>query len=288
MTITAGPIADGAIADGGASGSEANLIVTVPGVTLAATATVEIAATAALTLPGLGVTAKAVNIGKVWAGDCGWIGASGQALYTLLGHLPLGAAWLAWRIVGKTAYKLMTALAAVYDTMTEAMCKLTAEIDPRTTSELLPEWEAAVGLPDACLPTATQDYERRRLIMLRLSKRRWTTAQDWIDLAALFGISITITPGWRVQKPALYAACYPKRYDLFPKLGRFRVYIDITNVAFTGYTYGADADAATGYAITYGTTDPRLIALYCIFDRIRPANVVIIWNENPRALPCVD
>jgi hypothetical protein len=222
---------------------------------------------------------------------CGWIApAAGKSLDALQRHLPIGVAWLAFRMPGKVAYLLIKALARAFDDAWDFLCKVAAELDPRTTTELVGEWERAVGLPDACLPKATTIEERRAQIMFRLAKRRWTTAQDWHDLAELYGLEIEITPGWLVQKPALYGFEYPRRYDVFPKLGRFRVYIDLIGIEANGYPYGA-AGGAPGYGTTgvpYGLQLQGFDAFRCIIERVSPANVVVIWNDNPLRNGCYD
>jgi uncharacterized protein YmfQ (DUF2313 family) len=43
---------------------------------------------------------------------------------------------------------------------------LERESDPRYTLELLPDWERAWGLPDACFPTATTIGERQRMLVM--------------------------------------------------------------------------------------------------------------------------
>lgn len=206
----------------------------------------------------------------------------GTARETLTAHLPTGMAWDAFRTPGKVAYRLLTAFAKSFDDMSAALCRMILELNPYSTEQMLPEWERSVSLPDPCLPKAVTLDERRFWVVWRLTKRRWTTAQDWQDLASLFGLEIAITPGSYVQRPALYAYRYPKRYDLFPKLGRFRVYIDILNVDFKGYPYGgATPKSGQGYPVPYGVTPPGVTAFMCLIDRVRPANVVVIWNEFP-------
>jgi hypothetical protein len=147
------------------------------------------------------------------------------------------------------------AFAAGMSVLNDALCRIRAELDPCTTSDLLPEWEHALGLPDPCMPTARTDDERRQRIMVRLSKRRWTTAPDWIDLAAMLGLRIKITPGWHVQAPQLFGYCFPAGYDLFPKLGRFRVYIDILERDFDGYEYGSAGVKSGGWPTSGGWPD---------------------------------
>lgn len=214
---------------------------------------------------------------------CGWLTPT-DALATIQRHLPTGPAWDAYRTEGKNLYKLISALAKAYDDASAALCRTVAELDPRTTKQMLTEWETAVSLPDACLPTASTLEQRRYWIMWRLTKKRWNTRQDWMDLADLFGLEVRITPGWLVQEPALYQAKYPKRYDLFPKLGRFRVYIDVLGQKWRGYPYADPFVTGDHYPIHYGSGGD-FAGFRCLIERVAPANVLIIWNEFPPISP---
>lgn len=209
--------------------------------------------------------------------SCHYLEPRGVALDGLLAHLPQGIAWECFRRAGKVAFRLISAFGEAYEDAWKALCRLATELDPRTTTELIGEWERAVSLPDPCLPKYQTIEDRRKWVMWRLDKRRYSTAEDWKYLASLFGLSISITPGWYVQKPALYPAEYPKRYDLFPKLGRFRVYINVNNGACRGYAYGSDI-GGQGYPIPYGCIDANYDAFKCLINRVKPAHVTIIWD----------
>lgn len=186
---------------------------------------------------------------------------------------------------GKTAYKFWQGIAKSLTSAWVALCDMVEQVDYRTGTQFLGEWEDALGLPDRCLPTQTgSNTDRRKWITFRLNKRRWTTAQDWMDLAALYGLTIVVTPGWHVQEPALYPMGYPLRYDLFPKLGRFRVYINIAGLNAGGYDYGA-ASRGDGYPVPYGDTIEGFEEFQCMIERIKPANVIIIWNHPLEASP---
>lgn len=227
--------------------------------------------------------------------SCGWVQPDDRSHDALLRHLPTGPAWLAWRTPGKIAFLLFRALSRAFEDAWVALCRLAVELDPRTTTELITEWETSVGLPDACLPTATTIEERRARVLWRLSKRRWTTLTDWHDLAAIFGVKIEITQGFYVMEPSVYPACYPMPYNLpgrppksyaydypatypghwVPHLGRFRIYVDIVD--------GCDFDGyPLPYASSYKSGNTACEAYMCVMERIKPANVVIIWNVHPR------
>ena len=203
---------------------------------------------------------------------CGWVQPANKAHAALERHLPEGVAWLAWRTPGKVAFLLFRALCRSFDDAWVALCRLSAELDPRSTVDMITDWETAVGLPDPCLPNAVTLEERRYWVMWRLAKRRWSTAQDWFDLAAIFGIELRLTPGWYIQEPSLYEIQYPSLY-LMPKLGRFRLYLDITDgCGGNGYPYS--------YPMAYGFAS-RCTDFQCIIERIRPSNVAIVWNDTP-------
>lgn len=196
-----------------------------------------------------------------------------DALETVQAHFPMGEFWNAVRMRGKILYRLLQAFSAAYEDMNKALCRLALELSPFTTTELISEWERAVGLPDPCFPSASDLAERRLWVQFRLTKRRWSTAQDWMDLATLFGLTLRITPGWRIQKPSVYPPCYPIRYINLPRLGRFHVFVDVVDgCGDGGYPYT--------YPMTYGY-GTRCDALRCIIERVKPANVVVIWNDTP-------
>lgn len=204
--------------------------------------------------------------------SCLWVAPLGRSLDVLLRHVPVGPAWTAFRVAGKRAHRMLRGFAGVYEEAWSALCGLALELNPFTTSELLPEWENGLGLPDSCLPSATTLDQRRSQLIFRLTKRRWTTAQDWKDLAALFGIEIIVTPGWKVQEVV------PD--ETIPRESRFRVYIDYAEPQEIGYDYGSPF-RGSGYPVPYGQVAPYIRAFECLIDRIRPANVVVVFNANP-------
>ena len=218
--------------------------------------------------------------------NCNWLQPVSKSLAVLQKHLPLGVLWIAYRTPGKNAYKLLASLAQAFEDAWGALCGLAAELDPRTTEQMLPEWERALSLPDVCLPTAGTLAQRRSLLLFRLTKKRWTTIQDWYDLAALFGIKVTITPGYVVSHGQGYANCYPVPYaSAIPFNGRFRVYIDLGLTKPTGYGYGTGGMAGPGYPVPYGTDNVAFNAFRCLIERVKPASVVVIWNTYPAICP---
>lgn len=203
-----------------------------------------------------------------------WIEPQGRSQDVIERHVPLGPAWRAFRVAGKRAYRMITGLAGAFEEAWTRLDETLDELNPYTTEQLISEWETAVSLPDACLPKYDTLEERRAWVVWRLAKRRWSTAQDWQDLAALFGLEIRVTPGWLVQKPALFDSCFDSVFWDMPRLGRFRVYVDIlSGCGEEGFDYTYD------YA--FPTASAQCQAFQCLLERVCPANVVIVWNADP-------
>lgn len=68
------------------------------------------------------------------------------------------------------------------------------EVDPRTTTQLLDDWERVLDLPDDCFPAAQTTQERRNAIIAKLNALGGTTITYFEQLAAAAGFSnISIT-----------------------------------------------------------------------------------------------
>jgi len=72
--------------------------------------------------------------------------------------------------------------------MSSALCRLVSELNPYSTTELLPEWERAVGLPDSCFLSGRSIEERRADVVRKLGRPRYTLIETWRGLARQMGI----------------------------------------------------------------------------------------------------
>jgi uncharacterized protein YmfQ (DUF2313 family) len=86
---------------------------------------------------------------------------------------------------------------------------LIAEADPRTTSELLADWERVAGLPDPCTGPLATLQERRAALVVKLTATGGASPAYFVAVAAAIGYAITITERpegpntWRVNAPAV-------------------------------------------------------------------------------------
>jgi len=116
-----------------------------------------------------------------------------DALEEARGLVPVGEAWP--RDPRSTWGKLLGGISTWRGRLEVRAEDLVRESDPRTTVELLPEWEAEVGLPDACLPAPASIAERRALVASRLVGEGGGSRAFFIALAAAVGYSVTIEEG---------------------------------------------------------------------------------------------
>lgn len=88
--------------------------------------------------------------------------------------------------------QLLEALAGALARVDARAAQLLEEADPRTTYELLPDWERVAGLPDPCVPSEQTVDERRAALLRVLTSTGGQSRAYFIDLAASLGFEITI------------------------------------------------------------------------------------------------
>lgn len=105
--------------------------------------------------------------------------------------LPPGAAW---RLEpGSTLRSLLLGLADELARVDARGDDLVNEWDPRTTLELLEDWERVLGLPDGCLVTVPDAIsERRVLVSHKAIALGGQTPAFYVELAASLGYTVTV------------------------------------------------------------------------------------------------
>lgn len=90
-------------------------------------------------------------------------------------------------------YKLRMAIAEELARIHSRSLNLQEELDPRTTDELLSDFERVLDLPDDCITEEQTFEQRRQAVVARLIAQGGASPQYFIDLAAAMGYTITIT-----------------------------------------------------------------------------------------------
>ena len=105
--------------------------------------------------------------------------------------LPQGPAWP--RDAGATLTKLLNAWADELARVDGRAAQLLEEADPRTTLELLPDWERVAGLPDPCgASIASTLAERRAALVDRITAKGGASKPYFQGIAERLGYQVEI------------------------------------------------------------------------------------------------
>lgn len=139
------------------------------------------------------------------------------------------------------------------------------EFLPDKTERFISEWESAVGIPDDCFDGKGDNESRRIAILTKLASLGIQTTNDFIELAATFGVTITIEP--------LIINGAPPYQPPFIPYGE-------AGARFTMVVSGIDlVSNVPPYDIPYTLRSGQSI-LECLFRKIKPANTEIIFRNS--------
>jgi uncharacterized protein YmfQ (DUF2313 family) len=212
----------------------------------------------------------------------------GGADYTkaLLSLLPRGQAWP--RDPFSTLVLAMTGLADYWGVVDgRAADLLEIESDPRATRELLPDWERNWGLPDPCLTNPPTDLNARRLALVtKMTMLGGQSRQFFIDLAAAYGYTITITEYApymtgvsRVgDQSGIYNPGDPTHYhwQLGPPEMRFFWTIHVSALRLT-YFHVNSSQCGIDRLLKIGIASD----LECVLGNLKPAHTQIVYDYSP-------
>jgi uncharacterized protein YmfQ (DUF2313 family) len=106
--------------------------------------------------------------------------------------LPLGQAWPRdWDGVLMRVVRGLTRIWGDFETRASTLLEI--ESDPRSTVELLPDWERNWGLPDPCYQSPQSISDRQRALVMRMTLWGAQSREFFIGIAAMLGYTITIT-----------------------------------------------------------------------------------------------
>ena len=112
-------------------------------------------------------------------------------LAALQALLPRGRVWP--RDPDATLTKVLAGLVQVYERSTQSALDLLVDAFPATALQLLPEWEATLGLPDPCAGVSPTIQGRRQQVVARLTSKGGQSKAHMIAYALSLGYVITIT-----------------------------------------------------------------------------------------------
>ncbi len=192
---------------------------------------------------------------------------------------PRGRAWPADE--ESVFQRVIRAVSMVWgDVDARAADLLMRESDPRVTVELLPDWEAAFGLPDPCISEPLTVADRQNALVQKMTTEGGQSRAFFTAVAARLGYAITIHEFSPFM--AGVSRCGETRDDV----GDFRRQIGHPDMRFFWRISAADV-RLTWFRAGSGQvgTDPHLrigIAsdLECLFRRWKPAHTDIVFDYS--------
>jgi len=180
--------------------------------------------------------------------------------------LPRGKAWIAAQIDGSTLWKLLQACALEFDRVEQRGKNLFDEVDPRTTSELLPEWERVTALPDETTGVDPTFQQRRSHVNQKLTLGGGQDRFFFERIAEAFGFTIQVSSYKRFQAGRSRAGD-PLTNDLWDH------WFLVEGPATLIQTFKAGEGKAGEPLRTFGNNTVELTIL-----KLKPANASVIFK----------
>ena len=144
------------------------------------------------------------------------------------------------------------------------------EIDPRTASECIEDFERVLGADDCISDRDNLTLSKRQQIAhMRWTARGGASAQYFIDLAAMYGVTITITEFTTSQADWLCADD-----ELVEEPGQFLWEVSIPSLIEDTEFY-ADESVAGDRLWDFSTSD-----IECLLNKYKPAQTRIIFRYD--------
>lgn len=189
---------------------------------------------------------------------------------SLAALLPSGPAYeAAWRDKpGDTSEfrKLLRGFSPEMVRIDELMELILQEHDPRFTTLFLEQWESAVGIPDSCFDGKGSDELRRQNIVAKLCGLSIQTRQEFIDLAALFGFTVTIHSG---ADCGIFPLEFPICFFDGPKTAKHTMIVTFQ---------GLGNFFPLPFPIQFRSGIENIVT--CLFNKARPASVNVIYEYS--------
>lgn len=164
-----------------------------------------------------------------------------------------------------TFRKFLVGLGQEFQRAEEQLGLLSSEIDPRSTTLFIEEWEQNVGIPDSCFIVANTLEERRTNILIKLVSSGVQTEQDFIDLGALLGFTITIEQ--------------PVESFVLPQIVPFIVN-SIGENRFIWIVKGDFILTPLPQIVPFIVGGTETTVLECVFNLLKPATTFIIFEPT--------
>lgn len=187
-----------------------------------------------------------------------------QHTTALADYLPDGPLFEAKNIGDSNFRKLLRGFAGELFTAEGYLRTLSQEYHPLTTTLFLSEWELAVGIPDDCFPITNDTIERRQNILTKLASLGIQTEQDFVDLALILGVDVTIS---QLSDDVFPAYDIPYTIATLPQ-ARYVIVVTGELLVSELPPYSIPLELSSGETI-----------LQCLFNKVKPDNCSVVFKN---------
>lgn len=209
-----------------------------------------------------------IKTGGAWRFMFSTMKTSADWLFALWRLFPTGPAWTRRR--DSLWYKLLKALSKELERISSEADRLMNEKDPRTTNELLPDWERWLGLPDECLPAeAATIRDRQAAVVAKLTDVGGQNKQFFIQKAAELGYEITIE-----EYAMAGAGSFLTGGRIYDHRWRFLWYVK--GLTLNVFYFQCGRNACGDPLRTYTGAEE----LICLFKKLKPAHTHVVFETT--------
>lgn len=182
----------------------------------------------------------------------------------LLGLLPRGRVWP--RDLNTTIRSTMGGLSVTYERSQARANNLLIDAFPASTVELLPDWEASLGLPDPCAGPQPTIEARRAQVVARLTADGGQSVPYLIEFARRLGYVITIEEFAAFRAGESHAGDPVNGADW---ANAWAVHAPLHTIQWFRAGVGA-----AGEPLAYWSND----VLECEIETVKPAHTVVVFK----------
>lgn len=184
---------------------------------------------------------------------------------SLAAYLSNGKLFEAKNIDGSNLNQLLRGIASELRISEGYLITLEKEYFPDRTTLFVKEWEQALQIPDDCFPGNGSLEERRMHVLIKLASLGVQTAEDFIDLALLFGKIVNV---FSLSVEAFPPYPVPFTPISLPE-GRFVVVVTGEDIVTNVPPYDVPFIPASGES-----------TMECLFKKLKPENCTLIFRNT--------
>lgn len=179
--------------------------------------------------------------------------------------LPTGAVWP--RDSDAVQSQICLALAKTFTRISARAGNLISDAFPVAPVELLPEWEATLGLPDPCAGVSPTILLRQQQVAARFIATGGQSAAYYINVAAALGYPITVT------QFAPFRFGQPFGQPLYGTAWAFAWRVNAPTFTVRYFTFGRD-----GFGEPFASWSNNV--LQCELQRLAPAHTTLLFSYS--------